>query len=196
LQSAGTTITEAGIPSSSPATAFRVYAEASGDFNNHEFGSMQSGFAVTNSADNPAAINWELFGLDGVTTGLRSSATIPARGHAAVFLNELPSFEQLPKPFKGIIRISDSPYATSPALIVVGIRARYNERGEFLITSTIPTSESAAPSSAQSLFPYFVDGGGYLTQFVLFSGGAGQTYTGTLSFVGQSGLPLNVQLQQ
>ena len=47
------TITQAGVPGSAPALAFRVYAEASGDFNHQEAGSTQSGFAITNSGDVP-----------------------------------------------------------------------------------------------------------------------------------------------
>jgi hypothetical protein len=128
---------------------------------------------------------------------LRGSTTIPAQGHVAVFLNEIPSFQEIPLPFKGFLRISDSPYATSPAIDVVGIRGRFNERGEFLITATTPTSESVVPPpTAQMLFPYFVDGGGYTTQFVLFNGGSGQTSTGTLNFVGPLGSPLGVQVRE
>ena len=81
FQANGITITEAGIPGTAPASAFRVYAEASGDFNHHEAGSVQSGFALTNSGDTTAGVSWELFSLDGMTTGLRGSTNIPAQGH-------------------------------------------------------------------------------------------------------------------
>ena len=195
FQANGITLTQAGIPGSTPASAFRVYAEASGDFNHHEAGSTQSGFAVTNSGDTGAAVSWELFRIDGTSTGLRGSTTIPPQSHVAVFLNELSSFQNIQTPFKGFLRISDSPYVTSPSVNVVGIRGRYNERGDFLITSTAPTSESVLGSpSAQRLFPYFVDGGGYTTQFVLLNGGSGQTSSGTLNFMSPVGLPLNVQI--
>jgi hypothetical protein len=195
FQANGITITEVGIPSSAPATAFRVYAEAAGDFSHQEPGSIQSGFALTNSGDSAAGVDWELFGLDGISTGLRGSTAIPAQGHIAVFLNELPSFQELPMPFKGFLRISDSPYVTSPAIQVVGIRGRYNERGDFLITATTPARESTA-SMEQVMFPYFVDGGGYSTQFVLFNGGSGQTSTGSLNFIGPLGSPINVQVRE
>jgi hypothetical protein len=196
FQANGTTITEAGIPSTAPALGFRVYAEASGDFSHHEPGSVQSGFALTNSGDAPAGISWELFSMDGTTTGLHGSTSIPPRGHVSVFLNEMASFENIQIPFKGFLRINDSPYVTSPAIEVVGIRGRYNERGDFLITATTPTAESVLPqSSTPVMFPYFVDGGGYTTQFVLFNG-SGQGSTGSLNFVGPQGSPLTVQVRQ
>jgi hypothetical protein len=37
------------------------------------------------------------------------------------------------------------------------------------------------------LFPHLADGGGYTTQFILFSGTAGQSSSGTLGFIDQSG---------
>jgi hypothetical protein len=198
FQPNGTTVTEAGIPGTGPALAFRVYAEASGDFAHQESGSIQTGFALTNSAETAAAVNWELFRMDGTTTGLRGAATVAPQSHTAVFLNELAGFDQkVQTPFKGFLRISDSPYASSPAIEVVGIRGRYNERGDFLITATTPASDSGSPqSSAERLFPYFVDGGGYTTQFVLFNAGSGTTSGGTMNFVGPQGSPLNVQVRE
>jgi hypothetical protein len=198
FQPNGTTVTEAGIPGTGPALAFRVYAEASGDFAHQESGSIQTGFALTNSAETAAAVNWELFKMDGTTTGLRGAATVAPQSHTAVFLNELAGFDQkVQTPFKGFLRISDSPYASWPAIEVVGIRGRYNERGDFLITATTPASDSgSSQSSAERLFPYFVDGGGYTTQFVLFNAGSGTTSAGTMNFVGPLGSPLNVQVRE
>jgi hypothetical protein len=65
---------------------------------------------------------------------------------------------------------------------VVGLRGRYNERSDFLISTTSPSSE-AAPAPAQSVFPFFADGGGYTTQFVL------------LLFLNATGAPLPVRMQ-
>jgi hypothetical protein len=78
---------------------------------------------------------------------------------------------------------------------VTGLRGRYNERGDFLITTTAPIPESAAPSISELIFPHLVDGGGYTTQFVLFSGSPGQTANGVLRFFSQSGGSLNLTLQ-
>ena len=75
---------------------------------------------------------------------------------------------------------------------MVSLRVRYNERSDLLVT-TIPASNEAAPSTTADLFfPQIVDGGGYTTQFILFSGVAGQRTTGMVAFFGQNGQPLNL----
>jgi len=113
----------------------------------------------------------------------------PANGQVAKFLSDL--FPNLPQPFVGVLRISTS----SSGLAVVGLLTRFNERGDFLITTTPPASESAALSNGQLFFPHLAIGGGYTTQLILFSGSPGSSSSGTLNFVSQSGvsLPLTPQ---
>ena len=78
---------------------------------------------------------------------------------------------------------------------MVGLRERFNERGEFLIT-TIPTiDEQAASTTGESLFPHLVDGGGYTTQFILFSGLAGQASKGVVHFFRQNGRAFGLALR-
>jgi len=48
------------------------------------------------------------------------------------------------------------------------------------------------PTTSEMDFPHLVDGGGYTTQFILFSGASGQATTGTLGFFDESGQPLNL----
>ena len=83
---------------------------------------------------------------------------------------------------------------TSSGLSIVGLRGRYNERGDFLITTTPPTNEGGTASSAEQLFPHLVNGGGYTTQFILFSGIGGQASSGTLTFSKQDGTALNLTI--
>ena len=59
------TVAEAGVPAISVASTFRLYAEASGDFNRGASGSIQTGIAVTNTAAAPATVTMEIFNLDG-----------------------------------------------------------------------------------------------------------------------------------
>ena len=111
-----------------------------------------------------------------------------------MYLNEIPGFENL-KSFQGVLTVSGSQSAVS----VVGLRSRYNERGDYLVT-TIPvrsTSDYSYGNSAALLFPHFADGGGYTTQFILFdaSTGTGQTAVGNLLFFTQAGQPLNLTLR-
>ena len=93
-------------------------------------------------------------------------------------------------PFQGILRVSTA----SPAGVsVLGLRTRYNERGEYLITTTTPVDENTQAVPAELVFPQFADGGGYTTQFILFSGSANQVSFGALQFFTQSGETLNLQ---
>jgi hypothetical protein len=187
--SGGVTVSEAGVPALPADSAFRLYAEASGDFNNAAVGSIQTGVAITNPASSAATVNFELTTLNGASTGLTGSVTVPASGQVAMFLNQIQGFSNLPASFRGVLRISGA------NVNVTGLRGRYNERGDFLITTTAPIPESAPALISEMVFPHLVDGGGYTTQFVLFSGSPGQTANGVLRFFSQSGGTLNLGLQ-
>jgi hypothetical protein len=78
------------------------------------------------------------------------------------------------------------------AVAVTGLRSRINERGDFLITTTPPSAESASPSAALRVFPHLANGDGYTTQFILYSGNAGQAPVGELQFYGQDGNALSL----
>jgi hypothetical protein len=79
---------------------------------------------------------------------------------------------------------------------VVGLRGRYNETGNFLITTTPPVLETAPPSSAELFFPHFVNSGGYTTQFILYSAYPGQKVLGRLEYLSQSGEVLDLRPQE
>jgi sugar lactone lactonase YvrE len=182
------TVTQAGVPSTS-GTAFRIYVESAGA--DGQPGTIQSGVAIANNTSMPASVTLELTNLDGSSTGLPGTAsqTLPGFGHIGLFLNQ--AFPGLPSPFKGILRVSTS----SPGISVIGLRSRYNERGDFLITTTPPASETAPSSSAEFVLPHLPDGGGYTTQVILFSGSAGQSPSGSLRLFQQSGQPFAVTLR-
>ena len=136
--------------------AFRMYAELDG--------TIRSGIAVESHDPRTVSVTFELRKLDGSDSGLRGSLEILPFGERAIFLNEIPGFESLPSPFKGILRIS-SP--SSAGISVLGLRSRVNERGDFMITTTPATDEK--PVRANSLvFPHVVDGDGYSTEFITF----------------------------
>jgi len=77
---------------------------------------------------------------------------------------------------------------------VAGLRGRYNERGDFIITTTAPVSEQLAPPASDVYFGHFADGGGFTTQFVVFSG-AGFAAAGNVRFVSQAGQAMNLKLE-
>jgi hypothetical protein len=85
--------------------------------------------------------------------------------------------------------------SSSASISVVALRGRYNERSDFLIT-TIPTVNETTPSSSSPLyFPHIADSGGYTTQFILYSGRAGQSSAGALSFFKESGSDWTLSLR-
>jgi hypothetical protein len=119
---------------------------------------------------------------------MTSAVTLTPQAHTARFMKQFPGFESIPYPFRGAVRISTT---ASQGIAVIGLRGEYNERSDFLITTSMPASEATPPSSAEAFFPHLADGGGYTTEFVLFSGSPGQTASGLLRFFTQSGFPSN-----
>ena len=166
-------------------TQLRTYIENS---NVGSAGSIQSGLAIANASGGTATVTLEAFQLNGVSTGMTSTLTITAGGKVAKFANEL--FPTLPSSFKGILRLtSNSPVS------VAGLRARYNERGDFLISTVPVVQETTQGTSAEIEFPHIVDGGGYTTQFILMNAVSGQTSTGAIRFRTVGGQILDLTLQ-
>ena len=125
--------------------------------------------------------------LDGTSTGLSGKLVIPGSGQRSLFLNQIPGFESLATPFQGVLRISSS----NPNITVLGIRGRWNSRGDFIFTTTPATSENAAALTTL-VFPHIVDGGGYTTQFITYSGTPAEPTTGRLQLFSQTGGSLSV----
>jgi hypothetical protein len=165
---------------------FRTYIENSGTVGS--VGSIESGLAIANADVNTATVNLQLFRLDGTSTGLTASLSIPVNGKVAKFVNEM--FPSLSNPFKGVLRIT-----SSSALSIVGLRSRYNERNDFLITTVPVSQELTQGSSSEVMFPHIVDAGGYTTQIILLDVVSGQTSTGTMRFRTVGGQLLDLTLQ-
>jgi len=179
------TVSEAGVLPFA-GTGFRMYTEVSGFPG--DIGSVQAGIAIANTSSAAATVNFELFQQDGSSSGLVSSLVIPAKGQIVKFLSDI--FPSLLPPFRGVLRMT----TMSSQLAVVGLRTRYNERSDFLITTTPPAIEATPSTSAEFDFPHIVNGGGYTTQFILFGGTPGQSPSGTLKFFRQDGTPMLVGL--
>ena len=107
-----------------------------------------------------------------------------------MYLNQIPGFGSLPMPFKGVARISSS----TGNIAVLGVRCRTNERGDFIFTTTPATNETAAAPST-IVFPHIVNGGGYTTQFITFSGTPVEPTSGNLQLFSQTGGSLSINLQ-
>jgi hypothetical protein len=183
----GVTVSEAGIQAVRPAGGAAMYAQMYSP--SRDTGSIQTGVAFANPRSSAVTVTLGLTGYDGAPTINAASVTVPANSQSTLFLNEISGFETLNAPviFQGTLNIT----ATGSGIAVVGLRGRYNERGDFLITS-VPALASSAPTSAEKLFPHIVDGGGYSTQFVfpnLFTGGA------VVRFYGSAGQAMPLPLR-
>ena len=174
----GVTVSEAGVVPF-VGSALRMYVETSGLPGDAL--SIQSGIAIANPYPGTATLTLELFESDGNSTGLVSTLNIPGQGQVAEFLSDI--FPSLVPPFEGLVRVTTN----TSGIAAFGLRGRYNERSDFLITTTPPINEGGSPPSVEFDFPHFVNGGGYTTQFILFSGIAGQSGTGNLNFFAQDG---------
>jgi hypothetical protein len=188
FRSGGITVTEAGIPASPTGTTFRLYAEVSGSFG--ERGSIQTGVAVMNASAGTATVLLELINIDGTSTGQTGSVSIAPNGQIAAFLNQLSGFVRLQTPFQGILRVS-----SSTPISILGLRGRYNERDDFIISTTPPMDESQPPARGTLYFPHIVDSGGYTMQFILLNPDSNQPAPGTLRFFSTTGQPLDVTVQ-
>jgi hypothetical protein len=172
----GITVTEASVEAIAADMRFRLYAETGP--------AMQTGIALSAGASG-ATVNLLLTSADGRPSGYSGTVTIPPNGHVANFLDQIPGFTGLPQTFRGILMA----WSTS-AFSVAGLRGRYNERNDFLITTTAPVPELGAHTSGEVMFPHLAAGGGYSTQVVFFSDGP--DCSGTLRLVSQSGGALDV----
>jgi hypothetical protein len=154
----GVTVSEAGVPAIQTGNAFRLFFESSAS------GDVRTGIGIVNTSESMTTARFDLVRMDGSSTGLTGTLSIPPSGQRALFLDEAPGFETLPKPFKGFVRITTTNNAD---LAIVGLRGRLNERSDFLVTTTPPVNENAV-ANATAIFPQVVNGGGFTTQVVLY----------------------------
>lgn len=178
----GLTLSEAGV-NATRGSAFRMYAE--------QAGSVQTALAIANNGASTASVFVELYNLNGSSTGLPTVVlSIPPFGHTSKFLSQLFQGYVIPSGFKGIVRVSTT---STAGVSVVELRAHYNERSDFLITTLPATDESDPPWSGESYFPQIADGGNYSMQFILFNTRGGSS-SGTVSLFSPSGGTLEVPL--
>jgi hypothetical protein len=184
------TVAHTSFEAQSPSTRFRLYAEGSGDFFNVEPLSKQTAVAFANPSNVPVVVRMQLAYLNG-QPGPAGTLQIPASGQAALYLNQVPGFENLPQTFQGVLNVTTD----SPAGIVgTGGLALWSDRGGFVFTTTSPIVENAG-GGPFLVFPHIAEGGGYITRFILLSRHPGQPVSGTLHFIDQQGLPYDLTLQ-
>jgi len=188
FESGGELISTAGVTAMAPVSQFQIYAEASGGFESADPGSNMTGLAICNVSDKPLAANLTLRNLNG-HVAKHSSVTLAPQGQLALFLNQIPGFDALLRPFQGSLVVE----AESGAIAVTGIRAKFNEKGDFLISATPPVGDSD-PGKIR-LFPQLAVGNGYSTQVVLLSTAARGNLAGWIQFLTPAGMPWSLLLR-
>jgi hypothetical protein len=196
----GVTVTEAGVPASPPTTSARIFIDYRASVNalpaRDEAGTIDinTGLAIVNHGAFTANVTYTLRDLDGklLATG---HGTIAAGGHIACFIDQLQAAAAsdfiLPPDFRNSIQFGSLEIAGSQPLSVLALRGTYNQRNDFLITTT-PTADLTNPLTNSSLyFPQFVDGGGYTTSLILMNT-SGSSETGTFQIMDGNGSPLTV----
>ena len=163
FRTTGVTTTEAGVPAAKSGKVFQLAAEALGWLSQAEAGSVRTGVAVANPGTVPASLNFELTTMTGAPAGSSGSMTLPPNGHVSLFIDQLPGLQSMRIPFKGVLRISTS---SAEGIAVTGLKGRWNERREFLISATPVFGEN---EPAAQVFPHIAFGGGYTTTLVLLS---------------------------
>jgi hypothetical protein len=171
---------EVGVPATM-GTAFRVPAKQSP-------GHISMSLSIANPSNFSGTVWISLTGPDG---NLIASTSRYLQG-AGLILEGLDSlFPQFASyEIEGVLRVTTD----LPSLSLAGFRARYNERRQ-LVYATLPaTVENASPASEERFFPFLLNGGGFSTDIVLFSGKPGQS-SGTLRFFGSDGTPLDLKVR-
>jgi photosystem II stability/assembly factor-like uncharacterized protein len=169
-------IGESGIPSAVATTHARIYVDLSGSHN--------TGLAIANVGPTAASVMINAYQIDG-RTGIGTNPEplqLAGNGQDAKFVDQFIS--DLPEGFTGVLDIgSATPFAA------LTLRSLMNERKEFMMT-TFPIADMNCAAPSPIVFPQIVDGGGYVTQFILI--GAGGASSVTLNFYGDDGKPLAV----
>jgi hypothetical protein len=146
-----------------------------------------TGSAVANPGSEPATAEISLSSLSGLLIG-RSAISIPSGAQSSVFLTQLPGLQSLPTPQRGVLAVT-----SASALAVTAIRARFNERRDFLFAGTPQVDETRTGSTLY--IPHLADSGGYSTQLVFVESSLTAPSNGVLRFFNTRGQPLALDLR-
>jgi hypothetical protein len=153
----GIVTSETAVPATPPIRTGRIYASVAD--------SLNTGLAINNPNDQPAAIQFYFTNSAGSSFGA-GSLTLAPHSQVARFLSEPPFtlsglFGSAP-PAVGTFTFNSTIPVSAAAILIYT-----NERSEFLMT-TMPVADlTQAPSSAPAVIPYFSQGGGWTTSVTL-----------------------------
>src|SRR5262249_20403533 len=124
---------------------------------------------------------------DGTHLG-SGSATIPANGQIAKFLNESPFNTLTSAPFQGAFS-----FTSALPIGVVALRSYINEHGDFLMSTLPVVDTSIAAGTGNIVVPHFADGGGWVTQILLVNP-TDTAMDGSIQFTNDLGSPTDVTI--
>jgi hypothetical protein len=160
----GILTSQAQIASVSQASAFRMYAEKESGFAFGRFGSTETGIAIANPSAADVNVLIELRSFEGRKLTPTATRRISGQGHLAFLLNEIPEFGAAAST-QGIVRVWTE---SGEPLVMAGLRARYNERGDFLVAALPVMNEKESGNSTERILAMLVDGGGASTEIKFF----------------------------
>lgn len=131
-------------------------------------GSRDAAVSIINPASTAVVVDLEVLTSDWKPTGGRVTLQIAPYEQKALFLDQIPGAEITP-PFAGIVRIDGGffPFSAPTPLLITGLERHYRESfNDSVIVPIPPVSDSIAASSSETKFLYFVDGGGYTSNFI------------------------------
>jgi hypothetical protein len=175
FRSGGITLSETGLAVAESAESYRFFVESS------TTPRIQTGFAIANPSAEPVTVDLTLVSLSGGVVG-KVVLTLPGHGQSARYIHEIPDL-RMPPNFRGLLVAA----ARSGSIVLSGIRGRYNERGDYFETTVAPVDSSAPGTNATKSFPHLVDGKGYRTTMVLFSGTSEQAGSGFVRIYNAAG---------
>jgi hypothetical protein len=175
------TVSATGLAALRESTSFEILSASSA--------SVQTGLALANPSAEPVDVTFQMFAADGNAVSGQNTIHIPAHGQKLSFVRELVGATELPDSFQGILRLS----SPSP-IAALAIRARYNERGDFLTSATPPVS-SRTQTGEERFIPHVVGGAGYSTEIVIFDlSNDDGPLAGNLYFFNQAGEPSSIPI--
>jgi hypothetical protein len=135
-------------------------------------------------------VGYELVKLDGTPSGVAGELVIASNGQTVLFVGQFPGASDLQLPFRGVLRLS-----SATPIAALAIRGRYNERGEFLLSTTPPVDPESVPEE-DTFIPQLVDGAGYSTEIVIHDLVGNGGVSGDIYFFDQDGQPIVPDLRQ
>jgi hypothetical protein len=199
FKQAGVTVSEAGVPASPPTTSARVFIDYRSNVNAVPARSdagvvdINTGIAAINYGTATANVTYTLRDTTGGTLAA-GHGTIAAGQHISRFidqLNDIASDFTLPSYFQTAVQFGVLDIASTQPLSVLALRGTYNQKQQFIFTTTPVADLTQSAGNAPIYFAQLGDGGGYTTSLILINTSTASE-TGTLGIMDNNGSALLV----